>query len=114
MTRPEVTGRKQLDLAASPRLLITVPEACRALSLSRATLLRLVEGGLLRTTKIGFSRRVWFEDIERLARECTDSRAERVGLDALREQERTAKAKAGTVTLARRRRHQQTQPAALR
>jgi excisionase family DNA binding protein len=108
------TGQKLPGPATSPRLLISIDEACRLLSVSRATFHRLMDAGEIRSVKIGFSRRVLWEDIERIAREGSDHKAPRVGLDALRQQERAAKAKAGTVTPARRRRHQQTQPAALR
>ena len=106
----EDTGRK-LGPAALPRLLIPIDEACRLLSVSRGTYHRLMVDGVVRSVKIGFSRRVLFEDIERISRQGTDHKAPRIGLDALREQERAAKA--GTVTPARRRRHQ-TQPEAPR
>lgn len=50
-----------------PLVLLTIPEACRRLSISRATFYRLIDRGKLRTVPVspsGRSRRVPSADIE--------------------------------------------------
>jgi len=52
---------------AGPPMLLTIPEACRRLSISRATFYRLIDRGQLRTVPVspsGRSRRIPSSDIE--------------------------------------------------
>lgn len=54
-------------VTTGPPMLLTIPEACRRLSISRATFYRLIECGRLRTVPVspsGRSRRVASVDIE--------------------------------------------------
>jgi excisionase family DNA binding protein len=50
-------------------ILLKIPEACRRLSISRATFYRLLDRGLIRTTPIGTrGQRVHIDDVEECAR----------------------------------------------
>ena len=50
-------------------LLLTVEDTARALNLSRTTVYELIRSGRLPTLKIGRSRRILAEDLERWVRE---------------------------------------------
>lgn len=49
------------------RVLVTIPEACEMLSLSRATVERLRRSGFLEARKIGHATRITVRSIEALA-----------------------------------------------
>jgi excisionase family DNA binding protein len=64
-----------------PQLLLTVPEAAKALAISRSKLYELLAAGLVRSVRIDGSRRVPVEALETYVaslldqEECTDATA---------------------------------------
>ena len=60
--------------AASPPLLLRVEEAAERLSLSRATVNRLLAGGVLPSVKLGRARRVVYRDLEQFVQDLADGR----------------------------------------
>ena len=52
------------DHPASPRLLLTVPEAAAALAISRSKLYELFAAGLVRSVRVDGSRRIPVEALE--------------------------------------------------
>lgn len=57
------TAPDDRDLAAIPRLLLTVTEAGRSLGISRSMVYELIAGGQLTSVKIGGARRVSFDSL---------------------------------------------------
>ena len=62
-------GTRAVDAAPDPRLLVTVPEAGRILSIGRTRAFRLVNGGYLASYKVGRSRLVPMSSIQALLTE---------------------------------------------
>jgi excisionase family DNA binding protein len=60
------------------RTLLTVPEACHSLRVSRWTLYRLIQSGQLDTVKIGTARRVPVAAIQKLVEALQVSEAQRL------------------------------------
>jgi excisionase family DNA binding protein len=65
------------DQPDSLRTLLTVPEACHSLQVSRWTLYRLIHSGQLDTVKIGTARRVPVAAIQKLIEALQVSEAQR-------------------------------------
>jgi excisionase family DNA binding protein len=59
-------GTRAVDTAPDPRLLVTVPEAGRILSIGRTRAFRLVNAGYLTSYKVGRSRLVPVSSIQAL------------------------------------------------
>ena len=56
------------DLAAIPRLLLTVTEAGKSLGVSRSMIYELIAGGQLTSVKLGGARRISHESLVALVR----------------------------------------------
>ena len=59
-----MTTTSGASLGTGPRLLLTVPEAAAALSISRSKLYELLTAGLVRSVRIDGSRRVPLQALE--------------------------------------------------
>jgi excisionase family DNA binding protein len=57
-------GNTQASLPVPPRLLLTLPEVCTALSLGRSSVNTLIWSGEIPSIRIGRSRRVSLGDLE--------------------------------------------------
>lgn len=63
----ESTRREPIEEPVSNRLLLTVAETCRLLSLSRTTVFHLRRQGVLDERFVGGAVRVTYESVRRLA-----------------------------------------------
>ena len=75
-----MTATSSLPAGDSPRLLLTVPDAAAALSISRSKLYELLTAGLVRSVRIDGSRRIPLQALEAyvaslLAQEARDAPA---------------------------------------
>jgi excisionase family DNA binding protein len=59
-----MTATSSLPVSDSPRLLLTVPDAAAALSISRSKLYELLAAGLVRSVRIDGSRRIPLQALE--------------------------------------------------
>ena len=59
-----MTATSRLPVGDSPRLLLTVPDAAAALSISRSKLYELLAAGLVRSVRIDGSRRIPLQALE--------------------------------------------------
>ena len=66
---PWSTGARRVDTAPDPRMLVSVPEAARMLSIGRTRAFRLVNANYLVSVKIGRSRLVPVSAIHDLVKE---------------------------------------------
>lgn len=66
---PWSTGARRVDTARDPRMLVSVPEAARMLSIGRTRAFRLVNSNYLVSVKIGRSRLVPVWSIQKLVME---------------------------------------------
>ena len=66
---PWSTGARRVDTAPDPRMLVSVPEAARMLSIGRTRAFRLVNANYLVSVKIGRSRLVPVWAIQNLVME---------------------------------------------
>lgn len=64
MTTTPLLPRGKKNFANGPRLLVTVPEAANALSISRRSVYRLIGLGLLQSVKCGRACRVTMASLE--------------------------------------------------
>jgi len=53
-------ANKQLEV----QRMLSYPQVCEIMGLSRSTLVKLVDAGAIRSVRIGKSRRVWSEDLQ--------------------------------------------------
>lgn len=61
------------DLAAIPRLLLTVTEAGKSLGISRSMVYELIAGGQLTSVKVGGARRISYDSLVAFVRRLEDS-----------------------------------------
>lgn len=61
------------DNRMTESLLLTIPEACRALNIGRTTLYRLIDEGRLQVRKVGRKSLILRADVERFAAELSDA-----------------------------------------
>ena len=70
---PWSTGAQRVDTAPDPRMLVSVPEAARMLSIGRTRAFRLVNANYLVSVKIGRSRLVPVSAIHDLVKELVNN-----------------------------------------